>query len=141
MAYKFIHRNTKGGAVRQSDGSAGETAARFWFMTRGWKMTRNQPEVRVLRHLGDGQFVVHFHKGGVADFTGQDEKGYFRACEVKEADGDRMAASVLDKDQRRYLQSLKPGQGWVGILWRTRNCFRIHAFKPSGSYLYEEGSP
>lgn len=119
---------------RHSDGRAGELAARLYFNKMNWVMQRTQPEARIIRALGKGQFVVVFSRGGVADFTGFNNDGEYVACEVKEASGDSMQCSVLDRDQRMWMASIPACCAWVGIYWTDHGEFRVYPFKNEGSY-------
>ena len=56
------------------------------------------------------------------------------ACEVKEASGNSMPASRLDKEQRAFMAKLPVGCSWVGIFWTETQKFTIHPFVEKGSY-------
>jgi hypothetical protein len=75
-------------------------------------------------------------RGGVPDFTGFHlirMTPLYRACEVKEAHGDTMPASRLDKAQREFMAALPVECAWVGILWDDGQ-FSMHPFIEKGSY-------
>lgn len=106
-----------------SSGSVGEKSAQFHFNLLGWRMFRSQPEAKI---------------GGIADFTGYNSSGFYIACEVKEASGDSMPCSRIDKAQRDWLASLPVYTAYVRIYWKDKDKFTIHQFKCSGSYSFKE---
>lgn len=140
---------------RLQNGQAGEMAAQNWFINNGWEMIRTQPPVTILGMITPplvavlrqfiprlayfGHMVIaRMGKGGAPDYTGfaNFAPGFpiYRAVEVKEAAGDSMPASRLDKAQRDFMAAL-PGQcAWVGILWVDTGKFTMHEFREKGSY-------
>ena len=138
------------------NGQVGERMAEQWFLNHGWKMFRTQPPVTILgmltlpmvrilkpfipRLAAFGHMVIaRMGKGGIPDFTGFAFKeglseAHYRAVEVKEASGDSMPASRLDKAQRSFMSYLPGGCAWVGIFWRDTGKFTMHEFLEKGSY-------
>ena len=103
-----------------------------------------------LAHFGH-MVIARLGKGGVPDYTGYFYPAYFddrskswvhydkiapiyRACEVKEAAGDTMPASRLDKDQRDYMRKLPKGCAWTGIFWTDTGQLTMHEFIEKGAY-------
>lgn len=105
--------------------------------------------------------IARLHRGGVPDFTGyedvflkrwddtlrqwvKDNRGQsipvYRACEVKEAIGDTMPASRLDKKQRAFMSSLPAGCAWVGVFWMDTQKFSVYPFVSKGSYKREKAA-
>jgi len=143
---------------RLQNGQVGEIAAERWFLNNGWKMVRTQPPVTILcmvtppmitllkrftfspRLAAFGHMVIaRMGKGGVPDYTGFAFKeglseAHYRACEVKEATGNSMPASRLDKEQRAFLSYLPGGCAWVGIFWTDTQKFEMFPFVEKGSY-------
>lgn len=97
--------------------------------------------------------IARLGRGGAADYTGYKDVGImrndghgnewkdtentiplYRACEVKEAAGDSMPASRLDKAQRAFLAALPAGCAHVGIFWKETGKFTMHLFIPKGAY-------
>ncbi len=147
-------------------GQVGEVMAEQWFANHGWRMVRTQPPVTILgiitpaivavlrrfipRLVAFGHMVIaRMGKGGVADYSGfvkhtvcanlaePYEIALYRACEVKEAAGDSMEASRLDKDQRAFMAGLPAGCAFVGIFWKDVQKFSMHPFIERGSYRRE----
>ena len=150
---------------RLQSGKVGELAAERWFAENGWKMIRTQPPVTILgmvsqpmigvlkrfipRLAAFGHIVIaRMGKGGVPDYTGYqakiqrgsyvDDNGTaYRAVEVKEAKGDSMHASRLDKAQREFMSCLPHESAWVGIWWEDHQQFTMHLFSNErGSYKH-----
>lgn len=149
-------------SIRLQSGKMGELAAERFFSNHRWHMTRTQPPVTILgivtpamvavikrfipRLAAFGHMVIaRMGKGGVADYTGYAINKHYAdvgdhiipvyvACEVKEAHGDSMPASRLDKDQRDFLAGLPAGSAWVGIFWTDCQKFSMHEFVEKGSY-------
>lgn len=147
---------------RLQNGQAGERAAEMWFANNGWRMVRTQPPMMILGMITPSLMVVlrrfiprlayfghmviaRMGKGGVPDYTGYewrkvggqdvlDDSAEYRAVEVKEAQGDSMPASRLDKAQREFMAALPAGCAYVGILWMDTGKFTMHEFKEKGSY-------
>lgn len=138
-------------------GKLGETAAAIFFRIHGWTMFRTQPETTIIKTLSPnilknlartwpsffgriafwGYLVLaRMRRGGIADFTGYDKDGKYVACEVKEAQGDSMPCSRLEKDQKKWLWALPGGSAWVGIYWLSHGRFTLHEFKLKGSYTF-----
>lgn len=135
-------------------GSIGETIAEREFAHRGWTMFRTQPATEVVKvltpailadikrrlpqyfgHLSWGHIAVcRILGGGIADYTGYDDDGNYLACEVKEAIGNTMPCSCLDKKQRAWMGNLPAGAAWVAIWWRDRGRMQIEPYKKEGSY-------
>jgi hypothetical protein len=122
----------------KSTGTTGEKLAELWFQAHGWRMFRTQPATRVIWQKGK-PIIINCGKGGIADYTGYCI-GYsgatlYRACEVKEAEGESMPASRLSKDQRAWMESLPPACAYVIVVWMDGNikaeCF---PFVSKGSY-------
>lgn len=130
-------------------GGHGEMAAEIWFRKNKWNMVRTQPPVTILgmvkpnmvmalkrfipRLAAFGHMVIaRLGKGGVPDYTGC-YLAFYRACEVKEAKGDTMPASRLDKAQRDFMSALPVGCSWVGILWDD-GTFEMFPYVSQGSY-------
>lgn len=130
-------------------GEVGERAAEQWFLNHGWHMVRTQPAIQILgvapgRRFGTVFTVRMVGRGGVPDYTGYVVSPtvgiyvvtapIYRACEIKEASGDTMPCSRLDKEQRDFMDGLPAGCAWVGILWTETGKFSMHAYKSKGSY-------
>lgn len=147
-------RNRNNG-TRFQRGQAGEMAAELYFKKLGWRMFRTQPPVTILAVLTGpiiqtlnrfiprlayfGSMVVaRMSKGGIADYTGYihllGKEPLYRAVEVKEAKGDAMPASRLDKAQRAFMDALPPGCGFIGILWVDHGTFQMCPYIKKGSY-------
>lgn len=99
--------------------------------------------------------IARLGKGGVPDYTGYEDVflkrwddtlrqwvkensgapiSVYRACEVKEASGDSMPASRLDKPQRDFMARLPEGSAWVGVFWQETQKFSMYPFVERGSY-------
>ena len=132
--------------MRHSNGTAGETAAQYWFTVHGWRMHRHQPATKVIGR-GAGKRIINCDTGGIADYTGHEAielhdgrtLPLFRACEVKEAKGDRMPCSRLGRKQRAYMDSLPNGCAWVGVLWVDHSTFEMFHYQQTGSYTKGDG--
>ena len=142
-------------------GEVGERMAEQWFLNHGWRMVRTQPAATILAIVSPlmtimlGKFIprlanyghmviARMGRGGVADYTGywhiwSGPLTEYRACEVKEASGETMPASRLDKPQRVFLKSLPDKCAYVGIFWTDIQKFKIYPFIDSGSYKSKEG--
>ena len=138
--------------MRLQSGRCGELSAERWFLSNGWHMVRTQPPITILgmvsppmvsalkrfipRLAAFGHMVIaRMGKGGCADYTGYlMSTSRYIACEVKEASGDSMPASKLDKDQRASMAGLPIGCAWVGIFWVDVQKFEIFPFIEKGSY-------
>jgi len=140
--------------MRLKSGQAGELAAEQWFRVNEWHMVRTQPETTILGMVTPamvgslkrfipclsafGHMVIcRMGKGGISDYTGFEgnlQIPAYRAVEVKEATGDTMPCSRLDKDQRAFLSSLPTNCAWVGILWVETGKFTMHRYQERGSY-------
>jgi len=141
---------------KPSNGKAGEKAAEWWFRQNGWVMFRTQPETRTIYIT-----VIKFGKqvkmpvqilvkdsGGIADFTGYKHQTggcmvacpLYKACEVKEADDNKMPYSRIEPDQRDWLEKLPEECRYVGIFWRDHNEFKMYKYvcrsAGRGSYKY-----
>lgn len=129
--------------MRLQSGKIGEIAAERWFLNNGWRMVRTQPAIQILgskpgKHYGRVFTVRMVDRGGVPDYTGFRDGFYYVACEVKEASGDSMPASRLDKEQRAFMASLPNMAAMVGIFWTDHQKFTMHPFIGKGSYKYGE---
>ena len=132
--------------VMNSQGIAGETAAQYWFKRNAWYMNRHQPPTKVIGR-GTSKRVIYSDTGGIADYTGHEyielhdgrALPLFRACEVKEARGDRMPCSRLGRKQRAYMDSLPNGCAWVGVLWTDTGTFEMYHYQQTGAYVKGEG--
>lgn len=146
--------------MRLKPGEIGERQAEQWFLNNGWHMTRTQPPVTILgivtpsmiavikrfipRLAAFGYMVIaRMGKGGVADYTGYEveeqsqtygPQPVYRACEVKEASGNSMPCSRLDKAQREFMDLLPEGCAWVGVFWADTGKFTMHPYQSKGSY-------
>lgn len=141
---------------RLQPGRIGEIQAEQWFINNGWYMVRTQPAIQILgikpgAWYGRIFMVRMVGRGGVPDYTGYkmaipydgffvgeplDTRPIYRACEVKEAAGDTMPASRLDKAQRQFMADLPAGSAWVGIYWTDHGKYSMHKFIDRGSYAY-----
>lgn len=145
---------------RLQSGQIGERMAEAWFLNNGWHMTRSQPAIQILGSKPGKRFgriftVRMIGRGGVPDYTGfvddyptrwNDETKewevlhnefpmpLYRACEVKEAVGDSMPCSRLDKEQRDFLAALPKGCAWTGVFWVDTQKFEMYPFVKKGSY-------
>lgn len=130
--------------MRLKRGEIGERAAEQWFLNNGWHMVRTQPAIQILgvapgKRYGQVFTVRMVGRGGVPDYTGYKYKAcldniVYYACEVKEAAGDSMPCSRLDKAQREFMDKLPYGSAWVGILWTDTGKFTMHPYQAKGSY-------
>lgn len=139
----------------------GELAAERYFLDHGWKMVRTQPAIQILgmkpgKVFGKIFTVRMIGRGGVPDYTGYrpircalqpdshtidiDFFPRYLACEVKEATGDTMPASRLDREQREFMAALPEGSAFVGVFWTEHQRFTMHRFREKGSYKLSEGS-
>lgn len=114
-------------------------------------LKRFSPRLAAFGHM----VIARMGKGGVPDYTGfedvflkrwddtlrqwvKDNSGasipVYRACEVKEASGDSMPASRLDKEQRDFMAALPAGSAWVGVFFNDTQKFEMFPFIEKGSY-------
>src|SRR5512139_2417461 len=132
-------------------GEIGERQAEQWFLNNGWNMVRTQPAMQILDAAPGKRYGIIFTcrmvgRGGVPDYTGYEyvqavpglqtmegEGALYRAVEVKEASGDTMPCSRLDKAQRAFMAALPAGCAWVGIYWTDTAKFTMHEYKRKGS--------
>lgn len=128
-----------------STGKTGEKLAELSYRQLGWTMQRHQPETKVIWFKGNPK-TIQCRSDGVSDYTGYEEVQIFndkfpiyRACEVKEASGDSMPCSRLDKAQRKWLANIDQRSSFVGVAWMENMAFELFRFKPNGSYKKGEG--
>lgn len=122
----------------QSQGKAGEQAARYWFNTRRptWCMekipagTKALPGGRVIYQAGSARLPDYLGWTMPPEYL---EVPVFRACEVKEAKGDSMPASRLSPQLREYMRACPLGTAWVFVLW-SDGLGEGFPFQDSGSY-------
>jgi hypothetical protein len=131
----------------QSNGTTGEALSELFFKGQGWKMSRHQPPTRVVYIKGKPS-IIPCKTDGVPDYTGYEivqlfpqAMPIFRACEVKEADGDRMPASRLSQAQRDWMNERDQRCMFVGICWTDKNpiVFELFHFVYTGSYKRGQG--
>jgi len=120
---------------KQSNGTTGEQAAEWYFKSNGLAMFRHQPRSKVIK-INNKLTVVYERSDGISDYTGYiSRNSKFIACEVKEAKGNTMPCSRLDKHQRDWMNSLPEGSAYVGVCWVDHPVtFQMFPYKMRGSY-------
>jgi len=129
-------------------GKFGETLFEIWARQHGWHMERHQPPMKIIA-VDYRPIMVPLKSQGVADYTGYSIVTYgknglsvpfYRAVEVKEATGDTMPCSRLNKDQREWMSSIDQRCALVAVCWIDGNpTIELFNFKNKGSYRKGKG--
>lgn len=76
-----------------------------WYTEKGRASVKKTPEpMRVLRSLGDGQFVVCFEKKAQPDYKGTLKGGRSVLLEAKYTSKDKLKQSAVSQEQSEYMQ-------------------------------------